>query len=115
MKHSKFIEHLDEIFKNPEKIDMSELEKLLFETLKFFDSIRERMTSNNAEDREKAMQEAVQMQEKLNQVTEKIYEKTGLTKEKAKQILSNPANFKREDWETMKSIEKELDQFQKNT
>jgi len=115
MKQSQFIEHLDKIFENPEKIDMSQLEKLLFETLKFFDAIREKMTSEDPAEREKAMGEAIEMQEKLNQVTEKIYAKTGLTKEKAQEILSNPSNFKPEDWETMKHIEKELNHFQKQS
>lgn len=115
MKQSKFIEHLDKIFENPENIDMSQLENLLFETLKFFDTIRERMTSSDPKERERAMEDAVEMQEKLNQVTEKIYAKTGLTKEKAQQILSNPANFKPSDWETMKHLEKELGQIQKHS
>jgi hypothetical protein len=114
MEYNKIIEQLDQVFENPQKVDMSQLEKLLFETLKFFDSVRERLTSSDPEEREKAMKEAVEMQEKLNQVTEKVYAKTGLTKEKAQQILSNPANFKPQDWETMKNIEKELTQFQKS-
>ncbi len=114
MKNNNFVEHLNHIFENPQNVDMSELEKLLVETLKFFDSVRERLTSKDAAVREKAMEEAAEMQEKLNQVTEKIYAKTGLTKEKAQEILSNPANFKPDDWETMKKIEQELNQFQKN-
>jgi hypothetical protein len=113
MKYNKFMNQLNQIFENPEKVDMSQLEKLLFETLKFFDSIRERLSSKDPKEREKAMEEAAQMQEKLNEVTDKIYAKTGLTKEKAQQILSNPANFKPEDWETMKHLEQELHQFHK--
>lgn len=114
MRYNKFLEHLDKVFENPQNVDMSQLEALLFETLKFFDSIRERMTSKDPEERDKAMEEAVEMQEKLNMITDKIYAKTGLTKEKAQKILSNPANFKPEDWEKMKNMEKELDQFQKD-
>lgn len=115
MRYNKFIEKLDQILENPQDINMSQLESLLFETLKFFDSVRERLASSDPEEREQAVKEAAEMQEKLNQVTEKIYAKTGLTKEKAEQILSNPANFKPEDWETMQNIEKELSQFQKNS
>ena len=112
MKPAKLIEQMDHIFENPEKVDMSQLEKLLIETLKFFDSVRDRLASSDPVERDKAMGEAVLMQEKLNQVTEKIYTKTGLTKEKAQQILANPANFKPEDWKSMKHMEKELDHFQ---
>ncbi len=113
MRYKKFIEHLDQIFENPEKIEMGQLEKLLVETLKFFDSIRERMESTDPEEREKAMKEAVEIQEKLNKVTEQIYAKTGLTREKAQKILANPANFKPADWDKMKSMEDELDHFKK--
>ena len=113
MKHNKFMDQLDKIFENPEKVSMTQLESLLFETLKFFDSIREKMMSTDPEVRDKAMEEAVEMQEKLNKVTESIYAKTGLTKEKAQQILANPANFRPEDWETMKKMQDELSQFHK--
>ncbi len=112
MKNSKFMDQLDKIFDKPENVSMAQLESLLFETLKFFDSIRERMTSKDNEERERAMQDAVEMQERLNKLTESIYAKTGLTKEKAQQILANPANFKQEDWEKMQNIEKELAHFQ---
>ena len=114
MKYNKFMDHLDKIFENPQNVNMGQLEALLFETLKFFDSIRERLTSTDPEERDKAMQEAIVMQERLNQVTDTIYKKTGLTKEKAQQILSNPANFKPEDWDKMKNMEKELSHFEKN-
>jgi hypothetical protein len=114
MKYNKFMEQLDKVFENPQNVNMPQLETLLFETLKFFDSVRERMTSGDAEDREKAMEDAVEMQERLNKLTENIYAKTGLTKEKAQKILSNPANFKPEDWETMKNMEKELAHFKKD-
>lgn len=111
MEYNNFIDQLDKIFETPEKVDMSQLETLLFETLKFFDAIRDKMSSTDPEVREKAMKEAVLMQEKLNQVTDKIYSKTGLTREKAQQILSNPSNFKPDEWNTMKNMEKELNQF----
>ena len=111
MKHNKFMDLLDKIFDKPESVNMAQLESLLFETLKFFDSVRERMTSKDSEERDRAMQDAVEMQERLNKLTETIYAKTGLTKEKAQQILANPANFKPEDWEKMKNMEKELAHF----
>lgn len=114
MKSNKLFKKLEQIFENPEKINMADLEKLLFETLGFFDTIREQLSSDDPEVREKAMEEAAQLQEKLNLVTDKLYTKTGLTKEKAQQILSNPANFKPEDWAMMKNLEKELDHFQAN-
>lgn len=114
MKYNRLMEQLDKIFENPQNVNMGQLETLLFETLKFFDSIRERLTSTDPKVREKAMEEAAVMQERLNEVTEKIYAKTGLTKEKAQQILSNPANFKPDDWEKMKNMENELKQFQKH-
>ena len=112
MKYNKFMEQLDKIFEKPENLNMAQLESLLFETLKFFDSVRERMASKDSSEREQAMQDAVEMQERLNKLTENIYARTGLTKEKAQQILSNPANFKPEDWDKMKNIEKELAHFQ---
>lgn len=114
MKYNKFMDQLDKIFDKPENVNMGQLETLLFETLKFFDSVRERLTSGDEKEREKAMEEAALMQERLNKLTESIYTKTGLTKEKAQQILSNPANFRPEDWEKMKTMEKELAEFQNN-
>lgn len=113
MKHNKFMEQLEKISENPEKVNVQELESLLLETLKFFDGIREKMTSSDPQVRDKAMEEALEMQEKLNKITESIYAKTGLTKEKANQILSNPANFKPDDWEAMKKMQKELSHFHK--
>jgi predicted solute-binding protein len=114
MKADDILDLLHKLFQDPEKIDMAELEKLLFDTLKFFDAVRTRLSSDDEKDRELAMKEAVQVQEKLNQLTERIYSKTGLTREKVQEILSNPANFKPQDWEAMKSIENELNQFRKS-
>ncbi len=114
MNYNNFMENLDNIFENPQKITMAQLETILFDTLKFFDSIRDKLTSSDPEVREQALKEATEIQDRLNQVTEKIYAKTGLTKEKASQILSNPSNFKPEDWAMMKNMEKELKYFQKS-
>jgi len=113
MINNKFMDTLNSLVENPEKVSMAQLESILIETLKFFDSIRGKLTSEDLDVRSKAMDEAAEMQDKLNQIADKMYEKTGLTKEKAAQILSNPSNFKSEDWETMKNMEKELGYFQK--
>ncbi len=110
---NKFMETLNNLVEHPEKISMPQLESILLDTLKFFEAIRERLTSEDLDVRAKAMDEATEMQDKLNQIASKMYEKTGLTKEKAEQILSNPNNFKKEDWETMQNMEKELGHFQK--
>lgn len=108
------LDNLSKILENPEKITMGQLESLLLDTLSFFDSIRDNLTSTDDTIRGKAMDEAAEMQDKLNQIANKLYEKTGMTKEQAEQFITNPNNFKKEDWNTMKNMEKEIGNLRKS-
>jgi hypothetical protein len=105
---------MDELFANFEKIDMNKLDNFLHQILKLFDDIQIKLKSTDEKDKAEALELAQILQEKLGTLAERAFAASGLSKEKIEQVLSNPANFKPQDWDTFKKIEQEMSDYKQN-
>lgn len=108
MKEHKIIESMDQLFSNFEKVDMKSLDNFLQEILKLFSYLQEKLNSKDEAEKREALELAEQLQNKLSGLAEKAYAASGLTPEKVKQVLSNPKNFKPEEWSAIQKLELDM-------
>ncbi|CAM0117515.1 hypothetical protein [Rhabdochlamydiaceae symbiont of Dictyostelium giganteum] len=103
-----FLAHLNRIFDNPKDVTMNDIENLVSETMQFFASLQKSLSSSDPKEKEQAVIEATQVQEKLNQLTEKAYALTGISKEKAMEILSNTDELSVKDLENLSLMDQKI-------
>ncbi len=110
---TKILEKFDEIFSDMEKLNAEKLEKLVHESLKFFDDLKAALESSNEEEKKEAMSIAQELQKRLEEQAEKAYRASGMTKEEISAFTENANNFTKEEWESFKKAKEELFDFQK--
>ncbi len=111
-----FLENIDEIFFNDPKKqgpDIQKLETLIRESLQFFDEIRTQLQSPKEEERKEAMDQAKALQHKLEDLADKSLAEAGMTREQLTDLLANPQNFAKEDWDSYKKAEEEISTYKK--
>jgi hypothetical protein len=114
MKKPQIIDKLDQLFSNFDKVDLNSLDSFLKEILNLFSYLQEKLQSPNEDERKEALELAEQLQTKLTSLTQKAYAASGLSKEKIDELLANPANFKPQDWSSIKKLESQMTHFQQN-
>ncbi|MGR3973294.1 MAG: hypothetical protein QRY72_01765 [Candidatus Rhabdochlamydia sp.] len=103
-----FLDHLNRIFDHPEEVNMNDIEGLVSETMQFFESLQKSLSSSDPKEKEQAILEATQVQERLGQLTDKAYALTGISKEKAMEILSNTDKLNSKDLENLAIMDKKV-------
>lgn len=110
---SDILEKIDSLFGNMENLSMDKVEGLVHETLKFFEYLRNALTSNDEKERTEAMEVAKELQKKLEEQAEKAYKAAGLSPEEIQRMMKNPSNFLPEDWNVFEKVQKEISDYQK--
>ena len=103
---------LEDFFKDPESLNMEQIEQFVHQTLKIFDSLRSSLTSGSVEDKEKALKQAQEIQTKLHQVAERAYKKLGLNEEQVLKVISE-GNFPKEQMKHLEKAQQEINDYQK--
>ena len=105
---------LDEFFKNPSALSMTQMEEFIHETIKFFDHVRATMETGTEEEKKEAIKESQELQEKLQKYSKQAYEKAGMTEEEVKKFLEK-GNFPAADFRLFKNAQKEINEFREKT
>jgi hypothetical protein len=105
---------LEDFFKDPESLNMEQIEDFVHETLKIFDSLRGTLANGSVEDKKKALEDAQEMQVKLHQVAERAYKKLGMNEEQVKKVLSE-GNFPKEQMKHLERAQQEINDYQNST
>jgi len=102
---------LDEFFKNPESVNMEQIEQFVHETLKIFDSLRTTMMNGTAEEKQAALKQAQEMQTKLQQVAERAYNKLGMSEEQVQKMVSE-GKFPKDQRSHLEKAQQEINDYQ---
>lgn len=87
-------EHLDEVFSN---------------SIDFFEKFKHILESGTPEEKQQIMNEVMQLQEKLQQETEKMCHDTGLSESELRSFAQNRANFSEEEWASIQQAKGKLE------
>jgi hypothetical protein len=106
---------LDAFFKNPTALTMAQMEEFVHETLKFFDQLRTILETGTEEEKQEALKDSQELQEKLQVYAQKAYEKTGMSPEDIKNFLAKGSNFPAADWQHLQNAQKELSEHREKS
>lgn len=107
------IDKIESMFNKSQNLTMPQVEEFVHEVLKFFDSLRDKLTTGSEEEKKEALNEAQEMQQKLQLVATKAYEKLGMSESEIKKYLEQ-GNLPLEEMKHFHNAEKEIQEFQKN-
>ena len=107
------LDKINEYFNDPKSMNMEQMEHFVHDTLKFFDTLRTKLTSGTEEEKEKALKEAQEMQSKLQEVAQKAYEKLGMNQEQIDKFLKQ-GHFPKEQMKHFNNAQEEIAEYQKN-
>lgn len=111
--NNSIIEKIDSMFNNSQSLNMGQIEEFVHEVLKFFDTLKTRLSQGSDEEKQQALKEAQEMQQKLQQYAQKAYEKIGMDENEIKKYLEQ-GRFPAEEMKHFRNAEQEIHDFQKN-
>lgn len=89
---------------------VGELESVFKHSIEFFDKFKYVLENGTPEEKNEIMNEVMQLQQKLQQETEKMCSETGLSEEQLKEYAQTKDNFSDEEWESIQSAKAKLEQ-----
>jgi hypothetical protein len=104
---------LEDFFKDPQSLNMEQIEEFVHETLKMFDSLRGSLTNGTVEEKEAALKQAQEMQVKLQEVAKRAYDKLGMNEEQVNKVLTE-GNFPKEQLKHLEKAQHEIDEYKKS-
>lgn len=87
-----------------------ELDGVFKSSIEFFDKFKYVLENGTPEEKNEIMNEVMQLQEKLQQETEKMCSETGLSEDQLKEYAQSKDNFSDEEWESIQSAKSKLEQ-----
>ena len=88
---------------------IGELDNVFKNSIEFFDKFKHILENGTPEEKNEIMNEIMQLQEKLQQETEKMCSETGLSEEQLKEYAQNQDNFSNDEWESIQGAKKKLE------
>lgn len=113
MSKSNILKKIDDIFGDGGLPDSEKLTHLVQESLHFFEELRSKLQSPKEEEKKEAIEQAQELQQKLQDLADQSLAASGMTREQLEELLTKPSNFNPEDWDTYKTVEKEISDYQK--
>ena len=86
-----------------------ELDGVFKSSIEFFDKFKYILENGTPEEKNEIMNEVMQLQEKLQQETEKMCSETGLSEEQLKEYAQSKDNFSDEEWESIQAAKTKLE------
>jgi hypothetical protein len=108
------LEKFDALFKDAEDLTIPQLESFVHEVLKFFETLRTTLISGTNEEKKEALEIATKLQKKLEDLSQKAYQKSGMNPDQISSFLSNSQNFSPEEWKTFTNVENEIGEYDKD-
>ena len=92
---------------DPEK-KAGELEHVFENSIEIFEHFKEILQHGSPEQKQEVLNQVMQLQEKLQQETQRMCEETGVSENQLKEFAENKENFSEEEWNAIQSAKKKL-------
>ena len=99
---------LSQLFANAAEGKESNLENVFKESLQFFEHLKEQIATGSPEDKVQAIQMMTKMYQQMMAETKRITERSGMTEEQLTAFAENPANFSKEQWESLQASKEQI-------
>ena len=105
---------LTQLFRDAAEGKSVNLETVFKESLEFFEHLKEQIANGTTEDRMQAIQMMTQMYQQMMAETKRITEKSGMTEEELAAFAENPANFSKEQWDSLQASKQQIQSVGEN-
>jgi hypothetical protein len=106
------IKQFEEVLKDVGSLSQEKLQKLVQDTLVVFQDLQKRIISANAEEKERAFEEALELKHALESYSATLAGSVGMNADQLARFSENPSNFSQKEWENMGEARRELGSFQ---
>lgn len=107
--------NLNDLYKNlsdnPQNFSTENIENLVNDSLEFFNHFREVANSGTSEEQEKATIELIEFHKTLRTALDKFADKLGISPSQLYDFSANQANFTKDQWAIMQSINNKFTKF----
>ena len=106
----------DEFDKIMEFFDLSPEERegrmneVFEDSVEYFERFKYIMLNGTKEEKQEAVKKVMMLKKKIEDETQRVCEKTGMTPEQLAAYSNNPKNFSPEQWESIQGAKKKLDE-----
>lgn len=106
--HDEFRKIMSFFSLNPDQ-KAEELDGVFKSSIEFFDKFKYILENGTPEEKNEIMTEVMQLQEKLQQETERMCEETGLSEDQLKEYAQTKDNFSDEEWSSIQAAKSKLE------
>ncbi len=106
------IKQFGEVLKDVGSLSQEKLQKLIQDTMAVFRDLQTRIVSANAEEKERAFEEALELKHALESYASTLAGSVGMNADQLARFSENPSNFSQKEWESMGEARRELGNFQ---
>ncbi|HRW57997.1 MAG TPA: hypothetical protein P5048_00065 [Chlamydiales bacterium] len=94
---------------------MNQFQDAMQEVMKFTQIIQDKLQNGSDEDKEEVQEVLEDVKGKISKQMESLYEDLGITEDEVQNFVSNPDNFKPQDWNAMAEMQNSLDKVKKTS
>lgn len=98
-----------EFFKLSPQDKERRLKEVFEDSIKYFEHFKQIMIEGSPEEKQEAVEHVMTMKKKIEEEANKIKQKTGLSEEELAKLSNDPKNFSADQWETIQSAKKQLE------
>ena len=89
-------------------VEQVKLEEILKEAVLFFEALRQEFPQASQEEREEMIQMMTHLHSKLQEVSKKTAQASGMTEDELSTFAENPSNFSPEQWQLVQATKRKL-------
>ena len=105
---------LSQLFQGAAEGKAVNLEEVFKESLQFFEHLKDQIATGTSEDKMQAIQMMTQMYQLMMAETKRITERSGMTEEQLAAFAENPANFSKEQWDSLQASKQQIQDVGQN-
>ncbi|MBF8263140.1 MAG: hypothetical protein HW387_805 [Parachlamydiales bacterium] len=102
------LKQIEELFENPDQFSPENMEKLVNETVTFFNDMKIKLESPDQKVREEALNVASQLKAKLEEQAKTLCKSIGMDPAALESYINTPNNFSTDEWQAMENAKTEI-------
>jgi hypothetical protein len=103
-------ERIMAFFDLPPEEKEGRLQEVFEDSVEYFERFKYVMLNGSKEEKKEAVKKVMMLKKKIEEETQRVCEKTGMTPEQLADFSNNPKNFSEDQWSAIEGAKKKLEQ-----
>ena len=103
-------ERIMAFFDLPAEEKEGRLQEVFEDSVEYFERFKYVMLNGSKEEKKEAVKRVMMLKKKIEEETQRVCEKTGMTPEQLAEFSNNPKNFSDDQWNAIEGAKKKLEQ-----